>query len=234
MKRMRFMLGLFIAVLLVVALALPTAVLAEESAATTAVETSAEEATAESAAATAVETSAEEATAETAEAAQAETSVEEATAETAAETEAETSPDEEAPESAPPTEPGTTPEEESPESPPSTEPGTAQVEIDIKPGSDPNSINLKSKGVVPVAVLTADDFDASTVDPSTVEFAGASPVRWTMEDVDGDGDLDLILHFKTQELGLTEDSTESTLTGETYDGELLWGTDTVNIVPKGK
>jgi len=47
MKRMRFMLGLFIAVLLVVALALPTAVLAEESAATTAVETSAEEATAE-------------------------------------------------------------------------------------------------------------------------------------------------------------------------------------------
>lgn len=217
MKRMRFMLGLFIAVLLVVALALPTAVLAEESAATTA-----------------VETSAEEATAETAEAAQAETSVEEATAETAAETEAETSPDEEAPESAPPTEPGTTPEEESPESPPSTEPGTAQVEIDIKPGSDPNSINLKSKGVVPVAVLTADDFDASTVDPSTVEFAGASPVRWTMEDVDGDGDLDLIIHFKTQELGLTEDSTESTLTGETYDGELLWGTDTVNIVPKGK
>jgi len=194
------MLGLFIAVLLVVALALPTAVLAEESAATTAVETSAEE----------------------------------ATAETAAETEAETSPDEEAPESAPPTEPGTTPEEESPESPPSTEPGTAQVEIDIKPGSDPNSINLKSKGVVPVAVLTADDFDASTVDPSTVEFAGASPVRWTMEDVDGDGDLDLILHFKTQELGLTEDSTDSTLTGKTYDGELLWGTDTVNIVPKGK
>ena len=217
MKRMRFMLGLFIAVLLVVALALPTAVLAEESAATTA-----------------VETSAEEATAETAEAAQAETSVEEATAETAAETEAETSPDEEAPESAPPSEPGTTPEEESPESPPSTEPGTAQVEIDIKPGSDPNSINLKSKGVVPVAVLTADDFDASTVDPSTVEFAGASPVRWTMEDVDGDGDLDLILHFKTQELGLTEDSTDSTLTGKTYDGELLWGTDTVNIVPKGK
>ncbi len=28
------------------------------------------------------------------------------------------------------------------------------VEIDIKPGSDPNSINLKSRGVVPVAVLT--------------------------------------------------------------------------------
>ena len=201
MKRMRFVLGLLTGVLLVIALALPTAVLAQESAAATSAEASGEEAATETAAATSAEASGEEA----------------------------------APETAPPSEPGTTPAEEAPGSPPPTEPGTTQVEveIDIKPGSDPNSINLKSKGVVPVAVLTADDFDASTVDPETVLFAEASPVRWTMEDVDGDGDLDLILHFKTQELGLTEDSTDSTLTGKTYDGELLWGTDTVNIVPKG-
>ncbi|MBA7569753.1 hypothetical protein ES708_11494 [subsurface metagenome] len=108
------------------------------------------------------------------------------------------------------------------------------VTIDIKPGSDPNSINLKSRGVLPVAVLTTDDFDASTVDPSTVVFADASPVRWTMEDVDSDGDLDLLLHFKTQELNLTEESTEVTLTSETVDGQPIQGTDTVNIVPKGK
>lgn len=107
-----------------------------------------------------------------------------------------------------------------------------EVEIDIKPGSDPNSINLGSKGVVPVAVLTTDDFDASTVDPTTVEFAGASLVRWTMEDVDSDGDMDLLFHFKTQELELDKDSTEATLTGETYGGNPIEGTDTVNIVPK--
>jgi len=109
-----------------------------------------------------------------------------------------------------------------------------QVEIDIKPGSDPNSINLKSKGVVPVAVLTTDGFDASTVDPDTVEFAGATPVRWTMADVDGDGDMDLLFHFKTQDLNLTQDSTEATLTGTTYGGDPIEATDTVNIVPKGK
>ncbi|MBL7208954.1 MAG: hypothetical protein ISS52_02525 [Dehalococcoidia bacterium] len=109
-----------------------------------------------------------------------------------------------------------------------------EVEIDIKPGSYPNSINLKSKGKVPVAVLTTDDFDASTIDPETILFADAEPVRWTMEDVDDDDDMDLLLHFKTQDLNLTEESTEATLTGTTYGEQPIQGTDTVNIVPKGK
>ena len=34
------------------------------------------------------------------------------------------------------------------------------VSIDIKPGNDPNSINLKSNGVIPVAILSDDDFNA--------------------------------------------------------------------------
>jgi hypothetical protein len=106
--------------------------------------------------------------------------------------------------------------------------------IDVKPGSYPNSINLKSKGMVPVAVLSTDGFDASTVDPVTVTFAGASPLRWVEEDVDGDGDVDLLFHFKTQELDLDESSTEATLTGHTFDGEFIWGKDTVNIVPEGE
>lgn len=109
-----------------------------------------------------------------------------------------------------------------------------EVEIDIKPCSYPNSINLKSKGVVPVAVLTTEDFDASTIDPETVEFAGAQPLRWTVEDVDYDGDLDLLFHFKTQELDLNEDSTEATLTGRTYEDDEITGTDDVRIVPPKK
>jgi hypothetical protein len=112
-------------------------------------------------------------------------------------------------------------------------PPVIDVDIDIKPGSDPNSINLKSRGVVPVAVLTTDDFDATTVDPVTVLFADASPLRWTREDVDGDGDTDLLFHFRTQELTLDGDSAEATLTGETTDGTQIEGTDAVNIVPNG-
>jgi hypothetical protein len=107
------------------------------------------------------------------------------------------------------------------------------IDIDIKPGSDPNSINLKSKGVLPVAVLTTEDFDASTTDPGTVEFAGASPLRWALEDVDNDGDMDMLFHFKTQDLDLDTNSTQATLTGATSNGWfIITGTDTVNIVGK--
>ena len=105
-----------------------------------------------------------------------------------------------------------------------------EITIDIKPGGNPNNINLKSKGVVPVAVLTTEDFDAGDVDPTTVEFAGASPVRWRLCDVDDDGDDDLLFHFKTQELqGLDENSTEAKLTGKTKDEVEISGTDTVCI-----
>lgn len=106
-----------------------------------------------------------------------------------------------------------------------------ELTIDIKPGGYPNSINVGSKGVVPVAILTTEEFDAATVDPATVLFAGASPLRWAWEDVDYDGDVDLLLQFKTQELNLTEGSTEATLTGYTFDELPVQGSDTVNIVP---
>lgn len=109
-----------------------------------------------------------------------------------------------------------------------------EVEIDIKPGSYTNSINLDSKGVIPVAVLSKNGFAADEeVDPDSVLFAEAAPVRWTLEDVDGNGEDDMLFHFKTQELiNLNEDSTDATLTGNTTDGKVIQGTDKVRIVPR--
>ena len=112
------------------------------------------------------------------------------------------------------------------------EPRGTPIAIDIKPGSYPNGINLKSKGKVPVAVLTTPGFDARSVEPCTVVFAGAWPVRSKLNDVDKDGDQDLLLHFETQALDLNSTSTEASLAGETTDGEYIVGTDTVKIVPK--
>jgi len=111
------------------------------------------------------------------------------------------------------------------------------VTIDIKPGADTNTINLGSKGSVPVAILTTADFDASTVDPTTVTLADAPAIKRKMMDVDDDGDMDLLLYFSTQALNLDESSTEAILKGKT-DAEFgvidIIGTDSVSIVRKGK
>ncbi len=115
-------------------------------------------------------------------------------------------------------------------------PGGLQVDIDIKPGGNPNIINLRSKGVVPVVVFTTDDFDASQVDTLlNLTFAEASPVHCSMADVDEDGDVDLICHFKVQELDLDSSSTEATLEGQTTDDPPVpfTGTDTVTIKERG-
>ncbi len=112
--------------------------------------------------------------------------------------------------------------------------GVIVVEIDIKPGSWPNSINLKSKGLIPVAILTTASFDATQVDSDTVRFAGAAPVRWALEDVDGDGDIDLVLHFRTRETDIAPGDTEACLTGQTYDGIFIEGCDSIRLVPASR
>jgi hypothetical protein len=107
--------------------------------------------------------------------------------------------------------------------------------IDIKPCSDPNSINRKANGVTPVAVLGSIDFDVTNIDPSLVEFAGAAPLTWTFEDVgqdcgENDSFMDLLFLFKTQELEFEGDSVEGYLIGYLKNGEFFWGMDTVKIL----
>lgn len=108
------------------------------------------------------------------------------------------------------------------------------VAIDIKPGSDPNSINPRSRGVIPVAILTTDTFDAATVDPTTVLFGATgtevAPAHFALEDVDRDGDTDLILHFNTQQTGIQCGDTSATLAGETFSGQMIEGSDSIKTV----
>jgi hypothetical protein len=113
-------------------------------------------------------------------------------------------------------------------------PSVVLIAIDIKPGSIPNSINPRSKGVIPVAILTTDTFDATTVDPLSFAFGpnGAVEVHGPghIEDADGDGDLDLILHFSTRDTGIQCGDTSASLTVETFGGQAIQGTDSINTV----
>ena len=89
------------------------------------------------------------------------------------------------------------------------------VDVDIKPGSCPNPLNVKSKGVLPVAVLGSEDFDVNSVDIASIRLVGVAPIRSGFEDVgtplvdanececftEGpDGFPDLILKFETQRI----------------------------------
>jgi len=110
------------------------------------------------------------------------------------------------------------------------------ITIDIKPDDSPNCVNPRSQGTLPVAILTDTSFDAAGVNPSSVLLAGIAPVRWSVQDVDGDGDSDLLFHFSTCDLPLNGDVAKVVLelTGETQSGQRFSGMDEVAIVGKVK
>ena len=116
-------------------------------------------------------------------------------------------------------------------------PPSIPVSIDIKPGGLPNSINSKSHGSIPVAILSSATFDAPTeVNVTSLAFGrtgSEASLRFcspTREDVNADGFLDTVCHFKTQATGFLPGDVVGALKGRTLSDVLIEGTDSVNIV----
>jgi len=119
-------------------------------------------------------------------------------------------------------------------------PPTITISVDIKPGSDPNSINLCSNGTVPVAIFGSNTFNVTDVNTDKLRFAEASVkvvgkkdtnTLCSYEDINSDFLDDLICHYVTTDIaGIDGESTTATVNGELFDGTPIQGTDSINIV----
>jgi len=135
------------------------------------------------------------------------------------------------------------------------------VYVDIKPGSWPNPFNKKAKGVFAVAICGTEDFDVTQIDPASIMIyhddpgSGVFSLRWTYEnaatpfvpdppeepdghELEGDGYLDLVMHFDRKEVTPllcdyeTGDYVELYITGnllEEYGGTPVSGFDWVRV-----
>ncbi|MFC6731183.1 MULTISPECIES: hypothetical protein [unclassified Haladaptatus] len=114
------------------------------------------------------------------------------------------------------------------------------LSIDVKPGSDQNTINPNSNGITKVAVLQTDDFDPTSADvryrfgPHDVFAAGegATQVSSKVKDVNGDGRDDLVLCFRTDEADFAGDEDEAEVRWDRDDSREhgLSGRDAVRFV----
>ena len=114
---------------------------------------------------------------------------------------------------------------------------TILVEIDIKPGSDPNCFNLNGHGVVPVAILGTADFNPCTqVDLNSLDLLGMEvrvrgkkgPITHC-DDVNEDGWSDLVVQFEDDITQWEPGQSIADLMGTLLDGTPIIGSDSICV-----
>lgn len=109
------------------------------------------------------------------------------------------------------------------------------VNIDIKPGSDPNCFNSDGNGVIPISVLGSSDFDVSTIVPGSISLDGeevrvkgkSGNAGW-YEDSNQDGFQDLVVQISDDGV-YSFGETTAVLNGYTYEGIPIEGSDIICI-----
>jgi len=115
-----------------------------------------------------------------------------------------------------------------------------EVTVDIKPGSQTNSINPRSLGRINVAILSTPEFNALTmIDQTTMRFGRTGEEESLLSckkkgrDVNHDGLPDLICVFSIHDTGFIEGDTTGILTAQTIDGIAITGQDLIKVGREG-
>jgi len=113
------------------------------------------------------------------------------------------------------------------------------INIDVKPGVENISpLNPKARGNVPVALLSADNFNPADVDVNSLTF-GHDGDEHSLEkcnkgsaDFNKDGVKELICHFDNPTAGFHKGDEEGVLKGKLKDGTLIEGHGLLKVVPE--
>ena len=113
-----------------------------------------------------------------------------------------------------------------------------EVNIEIRPWSDINWIVVRRHGLLHVAILSTDDFDAlGQVDQKSLTFGATGDehslafcIRWGT-DINHDGLKDLVCVFYSHHTGFQCGDTQGILKGVTKEGKPIQGSDSVRIIP---
>ena len=113
----------------------------------------------------------------------------------------------------------------------------AVVDIDVKPGSDPSCFNSDGQGAIPVAILSSVTFDATQVDPASLDMDGqavrvrGNKLQAHIEDSNNDGLLDLVVQFEDGGV-YSPVAVIATVMGQTFGGEIVFGQSDICVVPR--
>ncbi len=114
-------------------------------------------------------------------------------------------------------------------------PTSISTTIDIKPDSPNNPVNPKSNGMLQVVVFGSPGLDTSQIDVASLRLGvtgleAAPRKNYSYQDVNLDGEMDLVLHFRIPETGITCTTNQLLMTGQMLSGLPLTGSDIVTPV----
>lgn len=113
------------------------------------------------------------------------------------------------------------------------------VSIDIKPNSPNNTFNNNGSGVIPIAILGSETFDAMEIDVGSVSLQGlavkavgkSNKLLYHYSDVNNDGFDDLFCQIEDSDQVFEEGATSAYVSGNLNNGSAFHGSDLITIVP---